>query len=118
MTRQRRASSVRNMRVAQAGRAVHAAGPSDAGAAVSSIARADPADLNAVLPGGCRLHWRRLRVTRQASLASSVTERHGDALSYRFTGKVSGDTMSGSLDMGEYRAATWIARRPETNRPG
>jgi len=52
------------------------------------------------------------------SLASSVTERHGDALSYRFTGKVSGDTMSGTLDMGEYRAATWIARRPETNRPG
>ncbi len=46
------------------------------------------------------------------SLASSVTERHGDALSYRFTGKVSGDTMSGTLDMGEYRAATWTARRP------
>ena len=41
------------------------------------------------------------------SLASSVTERHGDALTYRFTGKVTGDTMSGTLDMGEYRAATW-----------
>jgi len=52
------------------------------------------------------------------SLASSVTERHGDALSYRFTGKVSGDTMSGTLDMGEYRAATWTARRPEVSRPG
>ena len=51
------------------------------------------------------------------SLASSVTERHGDALSYRFTGKVSGDTMTGSLDMGEYRAATWTARRPGANLP-
>jgi len=46
------------------------------------------------------------------ALASAVTERHGDALSYRFKGTVAGDTMSGSLDMGEYLAATWIARRP------
>ena len=52
------------------------------------------------------------------SLASSVTERHGDALSYGFTGKVSGDTMSGTLDMGEYRAATWTARRPGASLPG
>ena len=46
------------------------------------------------------------------ALASSVTERHGDALTYRFSGKASADTMSGSLDMGEYRSATWTARRP------
>jgi uncharacterized pyridoxal phosphate-dependent enzyme len=46
------------------------------------------------------------------SLASNVTERHGDALTYRFTGKVTGDTMNGTLDLGEYRAATWTARRP------
>ena len=46
------------------------------------------------------------------SLASTVTERHGDALNYRFTGKVAGDAMSGSLDMGEYLRAVWTARRP------
>ena len=46
------------------------------------------------------------------TLASNVAERHGDALSYRFTGKISGETLSGSLDMGEYLTATWTARRP------
>jgi L-seryl-tRNA(Ser) seleniumtransferase len=51
------------------------------------------------------------------SLASNVAERHGDSLNYRFTGKVTGDTMSGTLDLGEYRAATWTARRPASNRP-
>jgi hypothetical protein len=45
------------------------------------------------------------------TLASNVTERHGDALSYRFRGKVAGETVSGSLDMGEYLAATWTAQR-------
>jgi len=46
-------------------------------------------------------------------LASNVTERHGDALSYRFKGTVTGESMSGSLDLGEYRAATWTARRAQ-----
>jgi len=46
------------------------------------------------------------------SLASIVTERHGDALTYRFSGKLSGETMSGSLDLGEYLSATWTAKRP------
>jgi L-seryl-tRNA(Ser) seleniumtransferase len=46
------------------------------------------------------------------SLASIVTERHGDALTYRFSGKLSGETMSGALDLGEYLTATWTARRP------
>jgi L-seryl-tRNA(Ser) seleniumtransferase len=46
------------------------------------------------------------------TLASVVTERHGDSLNYRFAGTVSGDTVSGSLDMGEYLGATWTARRP------
>ena len=46
------------------------------------------------------------------SLASVVTERHGDALNYRFRGTVTGDTIAGSLDMGEYLGATWSARRP------
>jgi L-seryl-tRNA(Ser) seleniumtransferase len=46
------------------------------------------------------------------TLASDVTERHGDALTYRFSGKVSpGETLTGSLDMGEYLTATWTARR-------
>ena len=48
------------------------------------------------------------------TLSSNVTERHGDSLNYRFRGKVSGDTMSGDLDLGEYRTATWTARRPRT----
>jgi L-seryl-tRNA(Ser) seleniumtransferase len=43
--------------------------------------------------------------------SSTQTERHGDSLNYRFSGKVSGDTMSGELDMGEYLGATWTARR-------
>ena len=47
----------------------------------------------------------------QVALSSVVTERHGDALTYRFSGTVSGDTLGGSLDMGEYLAATWTARR-------
>lgn len=48
------------------------------------------------------------------SLSSVVTERHGDALTYRFTGKLTGEMLSGSLDMGEYLAATWTARRSGT----
>jgi L-seryl-tRNA(Ser) seleniumtransferase len=46
------------------------------------------------------------------SIASTVSERHGDALTYRFSGTVRGEAMSGTLDMGEYLAATWTARRP------
>lgn len=45
------------------------------------------------------------------TLASTITERHGDSLRYRFTGRVQGDTMSGELDLGEYLDATWTARR-------
>ena len=44
-------------------------------------------------------------------LASTVTEAHGDALSYTFTGTVKGDGMSGTLDMGEYLGAKWTAVR-------
>ena len=46
------------------------------------------------------------------TLTSNVTERHGDSLNYRFTGKVAGDTISGTLSLGEYRNATWTAKRP------
>jgi L-seryl-tRNA(Ser) seleniumtransferase len=45
------------------------------------------------------------------TLMSNVTERHGDALRYRFTGTITGSTMSGTLDMGEYLNATWVGRR-------
>jgi seryl-tRNA(Sec) selenium transferase len=44
-------------------------------------------------------------------LASIVTERHGDALTYRFSGTVTGNSMSGSLDLGEYLGASWAARK-------
>jgi seryl-tRNA(Sec) selenium transferase len=47
----------------------------------------------------------------EVHIASSVNESHGDALSYRFSGKLSGDTMSGGLDLGEYLNATWTAKR-------
>ena len=55
----------------------------------------------------------------RVALASVVTERHGDALTYRFNGTLTprpssgqaGETIHGSLDMGEYLAATWTARR-------
>ena len=47
----------------------------------------------------------------KVTLMSNVTERHGDALRYRFTGTIAGDTMSGDVDMGEYLKATWLARR-------
>jgi L-seryl-tRNA(Ser) seleniumtransferase len=47
----------------------------------------------------------------EVRIASNVGEVHGAALSYTFTGKLSGDTMSGTLDMGEYRTAQWTAKR-------
>ena len=49
-------------------------------------------------------------------LASSYTERHGDALSFRFTGDVSGNEMSGALDMGEYLTGRWRATRHDYRR--
>jgi uncharacterized pyridoxal phosphate-dependent enzyme len=44
-------------------------------------------------------------------LRSSINEAHGDALNYTFSGKVTGDTFAGSLDMGEYLTATYTAKR-------
>jgi L-seryl-tRNA(Ser) seleniumtransferase len=49
-------------------------------------------------------------------ISSSYTERHGDALSFRFTGTVVGETMSGTLDMGEYLTAKWTARKHDYRR--
>jgi len=48
--------------------------------------------------------------------ASQVGESHGFALGYRFTGTVQGDSMSGDLDLGEYRSAKWSASRHQFRR--
>jgi L-seryl-tRNA(Ser) seleniumtransferase len=48
---------------------------------------------------------------RDIRISSSIGEVHGAALSYRFTGKLEGDKMSGVLDMGEYMGARWSATR-------
>ncbi len=52
----------------------------------------------------------------EVRLSSSYTERHGDSLMFTFSGKVTGDEMSGSLDMGEYLAARWTATRHKYQR--
>jgi len=52
----------------------------------------------------------------RVQMNSSVTERHGDALSFRFNGTVATDTMSGTLDMGEYLTAKWTAKRNDYRR--
>src|SRR6187401_3661134 len=49
-------------------------------------------------------------------LHSSYDEAHGDALNFTFTGKVTGDTMSGTLYMGEYLMRTWTAARHDARR--
>jgi hypothetical protein len=38
----------------------------------------------------------------------------GDSITFIFTGKISGDTLSGSVYMGEYRTATFTAKRSES----
>ncbi len=43
--------------------------------------------------------------------ASSYTEENGDNLAYEFAGTVQGDTMTGTLDLGEYLTAKWRAKR-------
>jgi L-seryl-tRNA(Ser) seleniumtransferase len=45
------------------------------------------------------------------SMRSSYTEEHGDSLVFNFSGKVSGDEISGAVDMGEYLIAKWSAKR-------
>jgi len=45
------------------------------------------------------------------SFDTSLAEFHGDNLSFSFSGHVTGDSMAGSIDMGEYLTATWTARR-------
>lgn len=43
--------------------------------------------------------------------SSDYTERHGDALSFTFTGEIGGDQISGEVDMGEYLKAKFTATR-------
>lgn len=38
----------------------------------------------------------------EASITSSIGEVHGAALSYRFNGRLNGDTTTGTVDKGEY----------------
>ena len=52
----------------------------------------------------------------RVQISSAYTERHGDSLSFRFGGRITGDTMSGTLDMGEYLMATWSAKRHDYRR--
>ena len=47
----------------------------------------------------------------EVRISSNIGELHGAALSYRFTGKLEADRMSGALDMGEYLGAKWTATR-------
>ena len=51
-------------------------------------------------------------------LHSTYDESHGDALGFTFSGTVTGDSLAGTLDMGEYLSATWTATRhqPPTGR--
>jgi L-seryl-tRNA(Ser) seleniumtransferase len=84
-----------------AGRSVHALHLQQRGARLEGLHQGDflSRDITGTIDG------------TSVSLASSVAERHGDAITYRFKGTVHGDTMNGSLDMGEYLAAAWTAKR-------
>jgi len=44
-------------------------------------------------------------------LRSAIGEQSGDSVNYTFTGKVTGDEMSGTVDLGEYLGGKWTARR-------
>ena len=44
-------------------------------------------------------------------IRSAFGEQHGDSINLTFSGTVTGDQMSGALDMGEYLGATWTATR-------
>jgi L-seryl-tRNA(Ser) seleniumtransferase len=49
-------------------------------------------------------------------IRSAYGEQHGDSVNLTFAGEVSGDEMSGALDMGEYLGATWTATRRASRR--
>jgi L-seryl-tRNA(Ser) seleniumtransferase len=47
----------------------------------------------------------------EVRLRSNYGGQSGDSLSFAFTGKLSGDQLSGELDMGEYLGARWSGQR-------
>lgn len=47
----------------------------------------------------------------EVRIRSAYGEQHGDSVNMTFAGKLSGDQMAGTLDMGEYLGATWTATR-------
>ncbi len=49
-------------------------------------------------------------------IRSDYAESHGDAINFTFTGRVSGDEMAGDLEMGEYLAARFSAKRHASGR--
>jgi uncharacterized pyridoxal phosphate-dependent enzyme len=49
-------------------------------------------------------------------IRSAFGEQHGDSINLTFAGKVTGDQMGGTLDMGEYLGAAWTATRREARR--
>jgi uncharacterized pyridoxal phosphate-dependent enzyme len=51
-------------------------------------------------------------------IRSAFGEQHGDSVNMTFSGKVTGDQMSGAVDMGEYLGATWTATRRAAGRRG
>ncbi len=51
-------------------------------------------------------------------IRSAYGEQHGDSVNLTFSGKVTGDLMSGTVDMGEYLGATWTATRRAAVRRG
>jgi L-seryl-tRNA(Ser) seleniumtransferase len=50
----------------------------------------------------------------QVEFATRLAGGEGVNVGFRFTGTLTGDSMSGTLDMGEYLDATWTARRHAT----
>jgi L-seryl-tRNA(Ser) seleniumtransferase len=49
-------------------------------------------------------------------MTSTYTERHGDSLMFTFAGRIAGNEIAGTLDMGEYLTGKWTARRHEYRR--
>jgi hypothetical protein len=47
----------------------------------------------------------------------SFDSHPGDSITFIFSGELSGDTINGSIYMGEYRTASFIARRNTSKSP-
>jgi uncharacterized pyridoxal phosphate-dependent enzyme len=51
-------------------------------------------------------------------IRSAYGEQHGDSVNLTFSGKVTGEQIAGTVDMGEYLGATWTATRRAAGRRG